>query len=78
MGEFVGIIIAIVVCFLLFLALREVVLWYWKVDTIIKNQEVTNKLLHHNNALLNEQIAFMKSQVNQELRSAPKDADLIM
>lgn len=66
MGDLIGVIIAIGAGILLFLALREVMLWYWKVDTIIKNQEINNKLLSNNNALLNEQITFMKSQVKQD------------
>lgn len=66
MGDLIGVIIAIGAGILLFLALREVMLWYWKVDTIIKNQEINNKLLSNNNALLNEQIMFMKSQVKQD------------
>lgn len=63
MGSLFGAIVAIIIGILLFLALRQVMLWYWKVDTIIKNQELTNQLLSSNNTLLNEQISFMKSQV---------------
>ena len=63
MDSLLGAIVAIVIGILLFLALRQVMLWYWKVDTIIKNQELTNQLLSNNNALLNEQISFMKSQI---------------
>lgn len=29
----------------LFLLFRSILLWYWKVDTIVKNQEETNALL---------------------------------
>lgn len=50
----------------LFLVLRQLVLWYWKVDVIIRNQEVTNKLLTNSNSLLKEQIALMKDQRNHE------------
>lgn len=66
MGNLAGSIIVIVIGILLFLALRQVVLWYWKVDTIIKNQELTNQLLSSNNSLLNEQIAIMKSRIKPE------------
>ena len=67
-----NLIIVLVICVLLFLALRQVMLWYWKVDTIIKNQELTNKLLSSNNALLNEQILFMKSQVEPQPELKPE------
>ena len=47
---------------LIFLVLRQVMIWYWKIDHIIKNQETTNTLLSQNNALLNEQILFLKEK----------------
>lgn len=72
MGEFIGILIGAVICVLIFLALRQVVLWYWKVEDIIKNQELTNKLLSNNNALLNEQILIMKRQNNVPLTDEVK------
>lgn len=59
-------IVVIAISIVLFVALRQLMLWYWKVDTIIKNQELTNKLLSNNNALLNEQILFTKSQLKPE------------
>lgn len=43
--EFIAFIFALVVAIGLFLAIRGIVLWYWKVDTIVKNQEETNHLL---------------------------------
>lgn len=58
-------------CVLLFLALRQVMLWYWKVEVQITNQELTNKLLASNNALLNEQITLMKAQ-QDKLVQAPE------
>ena len=49
------------IAFVIFLALRSVVLWYWKVYDIIKNQELqiyeqkqTNYLLETQNELLNK------------------------
>lgn len=64
MANLIGVLI--VICILLFLALRQVMLWYWKIEAIIKNQEITNKLLSNNNVLLNEQVSIMKSQIKPE------------
>ena len=41
----IQLIIIIVVVVLLFLALRKVVLWYYKIDKIVKNQEETQIIL---------------------------------
>jgi hypothetical protein len=30
---------------LIFVALRELVMWYWKINTIVKNQEKTNLMI---------------------------------
>lgn len=35
--------IAITICF--FLLIRALVLWYWKITTIVENQQKQNKLL---------------------------------
>jgi hypothetical protein len=35
----------IFVCVVIFLAIREIMTWYWKIDTMIKNQNETNRLL---------------------------------
>lgn len=61
MENLITVIILIAFCVLLFVVLRQVMLWYWKIDIIVKNQEMTNQLLANNNALLNEQLSFMKS-----------------
>ncbi len=45
MGDIFGLLIGIAICVLIFLALRQIMLWYWKVDTIIENQEKLIKLL---------------------------------
>jgi uncharacterized membrane protein YqiK len=33
------------ICIVLFLALRMLFLWYWRVDTIVENQEIQIRLL---------------------------------
>jgi hypothetical protein len=30
---------------IIFVALRELVMWYWKINTIVKNQEKTNLMI---------------------------------
>lgn len=45
MGEFTTALIAIAFLLIVFLVARELVLWYWKINTILKNQEKTNFLL---------------------------------
>jgi len=44
-GPIIGILIGLALCVGLFLALRSLMLWYWKIDTIVKNQEMTNEIL---------------------------------
>ena len=45
-------IIALII--LLFLALRALVLWYWKITAIVENQQQQNKLLSEILAVLKE------------------------
>lgn len=40
-----GIIALLVVAAIFFFFIRGVLLWYWKVNDIVKNQEETNQLL---------------------------------
>lgn len=44
-GAFFTIGFALLFFVLLFLVFRQVMLWYWKVDKIVKNQEEQNNLL---------------------------------
>jgi hypothetical protein len=45
MKETTSLFIAIAIIVIVFLVAREIVLWYWKINTIVKNQEKTNLLL---------------------------------
>ena len=54
-------IICIIVFIIIFLAIRSLVLWYWKVYDIIENQTRTNALLEEQNQLLR---AYLKSKDN--------------
>lgn len=51
---------ALLIIVLIFLALREVVMWYWKVNTIIANQEKLLKTQGETNDLLSEQLSVLK------------------
>ena len=43
---FKSLILFLVICFVIFLLLREVNLWYWKINRRIELQEETNRLLN--------------------------------
>ncbi len=51
---------ALLIIVLIFLALREVVMWYWKINAIIENQEKLLKSHKETNNLLSEQLSVMK------------------
>lgn len=44
-SSFVGLLLGLAITIGLFFLFRGIMLWYWKIDTIIKNQEETNRLL---------------------------------
>jgi len=69
-GDIPGIfsfIIAIAIAIGIFIALRAVMLWYWKVDIIIQNQEKLIKTQQETNELLERQLIFIKDR--NELRA---------
>jgi CHASE3 domain sensor protein len=43
--ELFALVLIIGFCFMLFLALRAVVLWYWKINEIVNNQQQQIRLL---------------------------------
>lgn len=53
--ELVILIIAVLICIGIFLVLRAVVLWYWKIDRIVTNQEIQNRLLQEIVQSINKQ-----------------------
>jgi hypothetical protein len=77
-GSLIGGVITLVVLFLLFLALREVVMWYWKINIIIENQAQQIKTQQETNNLLSEQITLMKCyyKLDQESISTKEPIDL--
>lgn len=44
-NNYFSILISVAISVALFFIFRRLFLWYWKVDTIVKNQDVTNELL---------------------------------
>ena len=56
---FGGLIILLLITLGLFFLLRSIMLWYWKIDTIVKNQEDQKKLMKEQKDLL-EQIYLLQ------------------
>jgi peptidoglycan hydrolase CwlO-like protein len=72
-GVLATILIVIVVSLGTFLVLRQVALWYFNINKMIENQDITNHLLDKNNKLLKEQVELLKSQI--ELTNGKNDAE---
>jgi len=53
------------IAIIIFIILRALVLWYWKVDVIVKNQSEQIELMQEQNALLQKFIQA-KHQVNKQ------------
>jgi hypothetical protein len=45
MENFVQPLMSVLFVILIFVILRELVMWYWKINTIVKNQEKTNLMI---------------------------------
>ena len=58
------IIVALGIFIIALLLLREIVLWYWRVNTIINNQNKTNQLLEEQNELLEENTIILQKFVD--------------
>lgn len=56
---FGGLIIFLLITLGLFFLLRSIMLWYWKIDTLVKNQEDQKKLMKEQKDLL-EQIYLLQ------------------
>lgn len=69
MNEILPILIAVGFCAVVFIVLRDVALWYWKVNTIVQNQERLIKSQRETNNLLSEQINLLKAQFTQDLNN---------
>ena len=65
-NEFLGVLFAVSICTIIFIALREVVMWYFKINIIIENQAKQIKIQQETNNLLSEQLTLMKGHYNPE------------
>lgn len=45
MGPFLIVVLSILLGVVIFLAVRSLLLWYWRIDTIVSNQEMQIALL---------------------------------
>jgi hypothetical protein len=45
MDNFVQILMSVLFVIIIFIVLRELVMWYWKINAIVKNQEKTNLMI---------------------------------
>ncbi len=63
-GGIVMFLIGLAFFLLIFLVLRQVVLWYWKIDTIIKNQQEQIQAQRTTNILLDEFIKELRNRNN--------------
>ncbi|HDR8944292.1 TPA: hypothetical protein QDA71_001272 [Burkholderia vietnamiensis] len=66
MWSFVWLAVAVVVALVLFLALREGILWYWKIDESIQLlREIRDELRIQNKGAINESVgSLMKFRSN--------------
>ena len=49
---------------------RAILLWYWKIDVIVKNQEYQTSLLEYQNQLIAQQVDLLK-KINAKSGSNP-------
>jgi uncharacterized protein YpmB len=72
-GALLAFLLAAAIFLGIFLIIRSIMLWYWKIDVIVKNQEEQTMLLMQQNELLrtqNDLIAEFKSQSGSKVRVA--------
>jgi hypothetical protein len=55
------------------IVLRELFLWYWRINTIIENQEKTNKLLVKNQENMNLLLIKLLREKGVELNAFEKE-----
>lgn len=73
LGGLIGLLIGLGICLLIFLALRQVVLWYWKIETLIANQHEQTKALQSIYNLLDEDIRLRKEQSKAQSKQISND-----
>ncbi len=70
-------IISIIVSILFFLLIREVILWYYKINDRIKNQEKIIKLLEESKDLQQKQLRFHTGETEVEVPDEEKLKEFI-
>lgn len=63
LGGIIGLIVGLGICLAIFLVLRQFVLWYWKVETIIANQQEQTKALQAIYNSIEEQNRLLKQNI---------------
>ncbi|MDR6943024.1 hypothetical protein [Mucilaginibacter pocheonensis] len=58
--EIITILIVFGIAIVIFLVIRSLMLWYWKVDVVLNNQEAQTSLLQKQNNLIQEQNELLK------------------
>lgn len=69
-GSIAGGLFTLTVMLVLFLILRGLMLWYWKVDKILKNQQETNDLLRSIDEKMGKQL-----EQHRKIASPVKDKE---
>ena len=69
-GALTILIIGLAVFIGIFFLGRAILLWYWKVDVIVKNQEYQTSLLEYQNQLIAQQVDLLK-KINAKSGSNP-------
>lgn len=63
-GSIFAFLFAVGICILIFLALRQIMLWYWKVDTIIQNQEKQIELMEEQIKAQSKFYNYMENKIH--------------
>jgi hypothetical protein len=61
-GSLIALLIALGILILVFLLVRSIFLWYWKIDTIVENQEKQIELLEDLNKKLGQEAQKEESE----------------
>ncbi len=69
----ISLLLIIIISLGVFLLLRSIMLWYWKVDIIVKNQEIQNKLLKNQNELLEKLFILQGGQLAEKQADSKDD-----
>jgi len=68
-----GLLIGLIVLIIIFFGIRGILLWYWRVDTIVKNLEEQNKRLTGIYNSIEEQNELIRVQIELKINSSESD-----